>query len=230
GGELPTGGGASGTHYLGTAFGTARPSAGPRYGCAPDGVPFVAQVLSRMGSGSRTAIFAGVDWAVANNCRIILAPLGWGGPAPDNAFEILARRVSSRGGLLISGAGNNARRPADYGFVVNPAACPSVLGVGAVDARLDLPAWTPRSSAPSGGTIDLVAPGVNLRSSVPRPQLYASWGGSSTAAAYVAGVAALWAEALPNAKPHELWQTLVAHTRRLPLPSADVGAGLVQAP
>lgn len=230
-GELPADGGASGTHYLGTAFGAARPSTGPRYGCAPGAVLFVAKVLSRTGSGSRTAIFSALDWAVANNCRVILAPLGWGGPASDIFFESVASRVASRGGLLIAGAGNNARRnQGEYGFVNNPAACPSVIAVGSIDARLNLSAFTPRSSTIPGGAIDLVGPGVNLRSSVPRPQLYTVWSGSATAAAYAAGIAALWGEALPNATAHELWQALVSHARPLPLPASDAGAGLVQAP
>lgn len=228
-GELPSEGGASGTHYIGTAFGTAHPSTGPRYACAPDVELFVAKVLSRSGTGSRTAIFAAIDWAIANNCRVILAPLGWGGPGPDGTFEILARRVASRGGLLISGAGNNASRPTDFGFVVSPAVCQSVIGVGSIDSRLKLPPWTPRSSQPRNA-IDLVAPGVNLRSSVPRPQLYTAWSGSSTAAAYVAGIAALWSESQPNARVHELWNALVSHARPLAQPESDVGTGLVQAP
>ncbi len=228
-GELPSEGGASGTHYLGTAFGTAHPSIGPRFACAPQVELFVAKVLSRTGVGSRGAIFAALDWAIANNCRIILVPLGWGGPGFDGAFEMLARRVASRGGLLVSGAGNNAKRPIDFGFVTSPAACPSVVGVGSVDSQLKLPAWTPRGSQP-GYSIDLVAPGVNLRSSVSSPQFYNAWSGSSTAAAYVAGIAALWAESQPNAPVHELWKTIVSHARPLAQPESDIGAGLVQAP
>ena len=229
-GELVTDGGATGTHYLGTAVGISRPSEGPRYGCAPEAVPFVAKVLSKTGAGSRTSIFAALEWAVANQCSVILTPLGWSGAIPDNTFETLASRVLSRGALVVSGAGNSARRPNDLGFVSNPAACPSVVAVGSIDCRLELPLWTPRSLASSAGTIDLVGPGVNLISSVPRPRLYDAWSGSSTAAAFVAGIAALWAESLPSADPRAVRQALVSHARRLVQPISDVGAGLVHAP
>jgi subtilisin len=229
--EPPTAFGTSGTHYLGTAFGPLKPSAGPRYGCAPDAVPYVAKVLASTGGGSRAAILAGIEWAVTSQCRIILAPLGWGGPAHDAAFELFAARASARGALLVAGAGSNAERSqGNYGYVVNPAACPSVLGSGSINPRVQLPQFTPRSSIGPSGVVGLVAPGVDLRSSIPGPQLYTRWSGSATAAAYAAGIAALWAEAQPKASSRELWQALVSSARPLGLPAWDVGAGLVRAP
>jgi hypothetical protein len=224
--EPPAGGGDSGTHYLGTVLGTHGPSTGPRYGCAPDAVPYVAKVWSSRGAaGSLLSVYAALEWAVNQRCRIILVPLGWGGPGHDAPFEAVAQRVVARGSLLIAGVGHNARRgEGNYGYAVNPAACPSVMGIGSIDRRLRLPAWTPRSA------VILTAPGVELRSSVPHPSLYRTFSGSATAAAYTAGIATLWAEAQPEASPRELWQAVVAHARPLLLPSADVGAGLVQAP
>jgi subtilisin len=228
-GEPPTAAGSSGTHYLGTALGTAHPSVGPRYGCAPNALPYVAKVLHSNGGGSRTWLFAGLDWAIANHCRIILIPLGWSNPLDDPIMEKIASRIAALGGVLIAGAGNSAHRSqGNLGQVINPAACLSVMGVGSLDARLNLPDWTPRSS--EGRKIDLVAPGVKLRSSLPRPQLYGMFSGSATAAAYGAGIAALWAEALPDANSYHLWQALVANAQALPLSNQDVGSGFVQAP
>lgn len=231
GGDSPSDGGGSGTHYLGTAFGTAHPSIGPRYGCAPDAEVFMAKVLNRAGTGSRNAILAGLEWALSNDCRVILLPLGWNSPSPDLIFERVAARVAARGGLLVAGTGLNANRShGDHGLVIHPAACPSVMAAGSIDASLKLPNWTPRGSPLPGGNVDLVGPGVNLRSSAPRPQFYTTWSGSSTAAAFVAGIAALWAESLPNASASELWQEVVSHVRPLSFSASDVGAGLVQAP
>lgn len=228
-GAPPTVVGSSGTHYLGTAVGTAHPSVGPRYGCAPNALPYVAKVFNRTSSGSRTAIFAALDWAIANHYRIILIPLGWSNSLDDPMMEKLASRIAALGGLLIAGVGNNAHRSqGNFGQVINPAACLSVMGVGSLDARLKLPEWTPRSS--EGRKIDLVAPGVNLRSSLPRPELYWMFSGSATAAAYGAGIAALWAEALPDANSYQLWQTLVSNARALPLSNQDFGFGFVQVP
>jgi subtilisin len=46
---------------------------------------------------------------------------------------------------------------------------------------------------------------------------------------HVSGVAALINEAT-GATGHELWARLCRTARRLPLPSTDVGSGMVQAP
>lgn len=219
--------GQSGTHYLGTALGTAYPSTTPRYGCAPEAIPYVAKVLSASGTGSVDSVLAGINWAISNKCRIILAPVS--GQA-SIYYEALAKRAASHGCLLVAGAGNNAQRPNSFGTVLYPAACPSVMGVGSIDGQLSLTNWTPRSSNLAGGEVDIVAPGMALRSSAPRPQLYQTWSGSATAAAYVAGIGALWAEALPNSNAHELWCAIVTHARPLPHLSLDMGAGLVQAP
>ena len=87
-----------------------------------------------------------------------------------------------------------------------------------------------RGLNPKGGQVDLVAPGVDVLSSFPMPLRERRLSGTSMATPHVAGIAALWAEALPKATAAELWTLLTQHARRLSHFSTDVGAGLVQAP
>jgi hypothetical protein len=61
------------------------------------------------------------------------------------------------------------------------------------------------------------------------PRRYNTISGTSTATAHVAGIAALLVEAT-GATGTALWGQLVRTAQRLPIPSVDVGAGLVQAP
>jgi subtilisin family serine protease len=67
-------------------------------------------------------------------------------------------------------------------------------------------------------------------SSWPMPQRYHTISGTSMACPHAAGVAALISRRYPYADPWELWARLGVTARRMELPSADVGAGLVQAP
>jgi subtilisin len=62
------------------------------------------------------------------------------------------------------------------------------------------------------------------------PTVYRTISGTSMATPHVAGIAALYAEANPESRARDLWSLLVQRARRLPLPSRDVGIGLVQAP
>ena len=77
--------------------------------------------------------------------------------------------------------------------------------------------------------MDVAGPGVRVLSSVPMPGRTGFKSGTSMATPHAAGIAALWAEAR-GVSGGALASALTATARRLPLPSRDVGAGLIQAP
>lgn len=81
-----------------------------------------------------------------------------------------------------------------------------------------------------GGEIDLAAPGVDVLSSWPAPDLYRTLSGTSMATPFVTGVAALYAQSDPKVRGSQLWEQLLGHVRPLQEAQRDVGAGLVQAP
>jgi len=78
--------------------------------------------------------------------------------------------------------------------------------------------------------VDLVGPGIAVGSSVPRPTLYETQSGTSPAVPYVAGIAALLAEAHPEARGAALRDLLLERALALPNAERDAGAGLAQAP
>jgi len=81
-----------------------------------------------------------------------------------------------------------------------------------------------------GSDVDVAAPGASIRSAWTLPTQYAVGSGTSQAAAFVSGVAALALEKNPAMSAVELWQFLCQGAQKLPFASSDVGAGLVQAP
>jgi subtilisin len=62
------------------------------------------------------------------------------------------------------------------------------------------------------------------------PATHGRKSGTSMACPHVAGIAALYAEANPNATARDIWQQLMTNAKRLTHEPADMGAGLVQAP
>jgi subtilisin family serine protease len=148
----------------------------------------------------------------------------------STVYETVGRRALAAGTLVIAAAGNNADREAgDPGFVGIPANSPSIMAVGAVDQALDVAPFSARSSGRLGGQVDVAGPGVDVYSSWPMPERYNTISGTSMATPHVAGIAALWAQRT-GARGEALWGALVRGAARLPLPSDDAGAGLVQAP
>jgi len=222
-----------GTHCIGTAAGPRQPGQLPRYGVAYEAEIHAGKVLSNQGSGGDSGILAGISWAIRNGCPIISMSLGAPtvvGQSYSTVFETVARRALSRGTLIIAAAGNESSRPAHIAPVGHPANCPSIMAVGAIDQRLEVASFSSGGLNPNGGQVDIAGPGVMVRSSWPRPTLYRTISGTSMATPHVAGLAALLAEADPDARGRTLSCLLMQTARRLALSARDVGAGLVQAP
>lgn len=221
-----------GTHCAGIVAGSATPANGPRYGVAPQCDLVIGKVLGDDGRGWDDAIIDGMDWAVDQGARVISMSLG--APRAVNqpysaVYEDLARNFNETtpGVLIVAAAGNEAQRPQRLAPVGNPAACPSILAVAAVDAQKQV-AWFSCATMDQIGTVDLAAPGVDVVSAKPGGSTQ-SLSGTSMATPHVAGLAALYLQQNPRLTSEQLWAKLVE--RCVPAgASSDVGEGLVQAP
>lgn len=233
-----------GTHCVGVACGPRTPTRGPRYGIAYEAEIFVGKVLTNQGSALGRSTLAGIEWAVRNGCDIISMSLG-GQVLPGQrfsaAFEQIAHAAIQQGSLIIAAAGNDSRR--SQGVlkpVSNPANCPSIMSVAALDRGLRVADFSNAAINPDAA-VDIAAPGVEIYSSAPEPGAptqpphfrqwaaqYDTLSGTSMATPHVAGVAALMKQADPSLTAGALWRTLVSRASQLPNPASDVGAGVLQ--
>ena len=233
-GEAAQDGHGHGTHCIGTSMGLKKPSTGPRYGVAYGAEIYAGKVLSNAGSGSDSQILGGINWAIQNKCVVISMSLGSAtapGQSYSRVYEAVAARALRAGTLIVAAAGNESDRPGQINPVGHPANCPSIMAVAALDPALGVAPFSNRGIDPDGGQVDIAGPGVGVYSSFLMPTRYRRLSGTSMATPHVAGVVALLAEANPAARGAALAQLLTTRARRLArLSSADVGAGLVQAP
>jgi len=222
-----------GTFCAGVACGPQQPSQPPRYGIAFGADLYIAKVLDDDAGGTDGNILAGIDWAVRNNCAVISMSLGSPvavGDSYPHVYEQVAARALAAGSLLIAPAGNESQRPDTIAPVEHPANCPSILAIGALDPSFAVAPFSNGGLNPDGGEVNLAAPGIAIFSAAPRPTLYQTASGTSMAAPYAAGIAALLAEANPTARGAALQALLLRSFVALVAPARDVGAGLVQAP
>lgn len=228
-GETVQDGHGHGTHCAGVIAGAAKSSGPRRYSVAPDAELIIGKVLNDDGEGFDDQIIDGIDWAADAGAQIISMSLGSprkvGGPFRDEYEVIAATRLAESPGILIVAASGNERLA---GLPVgNPAACPSIVAVGALDRHQRVAPFS-CGQMDEIGKVDFAAPGVGIHSAWSGGG-FKTISGTSMATPHVAGVCALLLELEPTLSPRQLWKKLETGCRNLGIPS-DFGAGLVQVP
>jgi subtilisin family serine protease len=220
-----------GTHCAGVVGGPRHSSSGTRYAVATDVRLLAGKVLSDTGSGFTDWILDGIDWAVENRARVIaLSCISRRGPGQPYAiaYERVAENLlqGNPGTLLLAAAGNASERPWYTRPVDNPAACPSLMAIGAVHRARRIACFSGRQMDEIG-RVNLSAPGVGVHSAWTGGR-FRTISGTSMAVPHVAGVAALYLERQPALSARGLWSAL--QSRAQPMGDVrDFGSGLVQA-
>ncbi len=142
-----------GTHVAGTIAAVEDVASGFT-GVAPSAKILAGRVCNADGC-SNISIAEGINWGIEKKVQVISMSLGglWSTPAERNAITL----AEESGVSVVAASGNSG-----IGRVGYPAALPTVIAVGAVDSTLkkaDFSQWGPE--------LDIVAPGVDVISSVP---------------------------------------------------------------
>jgi uncharacterized delta-60 repeat protein len=177
-----------GTHVAGIVGGAT-------FGVAKN-VSLVSVRVFDCGNGSTTStIIAGVDWVTANAAKPAVANMSLG-DLPSMALDLAVNNSIDSGITYVAAAGNNSQDACN----VSPARLGPAITVGAsniADQR-----WF---SSNFGICVDFFAPGVDVPSAWigsdtdSRPNT-----GTSMAAPHVAGAAAMYLQANPNATPAQV--------------------------
>jgi subtilisin family serine protease len=208
-----------GSHVAGTLAGNANNSVGVA-GVAFNSPLVICRALGGpLGSGSTSDVANCITWTSQQGAKVISMSLG-GGDSTTLHTAVTNAYANGNGALIVAAAGNDG---ADGKFAdTYPAAYDGVLAVGASD-RNDERAFFSQS----GDFVDVAAPGVGMVSTVPGGgQCTAD--GTSFAAPYVAGVAALLKEKHPEWKASQI-ATRIEETAQRPGrgPNGFIGWGVV---
>jgi subtilisin family serine protease len=179
-----------GTHTAGTMVG--RTFRGVNIGVAPEARLASALVLSG-GTGTFAQIIAGMQWAIGQGVHVVNMSLG--GLGYSTIWNLPVLNATLAGVLVVASIGNSGQ-----GTSGGPGNDPLSVGVGATNHLEQVAGFS------SGQTLvsvpwffltlrpyikpDISAPGVQVESSIPGPDV-AAFNGTSMAAPHVAGATAL---------------------------------------
>jgi subtilisin family serine protease len=168
--------------------------------------------LDANGEGDTAGAAKAIDYAVANGARVINA--SWSVPVQSEALAFAIQNAARRGVLIVAAAGNQGKPssaspefPASYDL-------PNVISVAATDQRGRLAGFSNY-----GHRIDLAAPGDSIYSTVPagiNPRGYDYYSGTSMAAPFVTGAAALYLARYPQSSVARMRGALLRTVDRLP--------------
>lgn len=173
------------------------------------------QISDSDGYSTDETMIKGIRWSVQNGAKVINISAGGVGDSP--AFQRVIDWAFARGALVVASVGNDGQ---DYGALNYPAGYWNVLGVAAqCSAEVNADCPTPYGLATfstRNRSVDLVAPGVDIISSVP-PRVkqgevspgYAIKEGTSMATPFVVGVAAEVFAANPGATAYQVLMQLL---------------------
>ena len=165
-----------GTHVAGIAAGT-------RWGVAKLAKLVGVKVLSNAGSGSTAGVIAGTDWVTAHHVAdksVANMSIGGGASAAMNAA--VTRMVES--GVFVSAAAGNENNDACNR---SPASAPAAFTVAASQSTDTRATWSN-----FGSCVDAYAPGRDITSDWINGVTEHTISGTSMAAPFVAGIAALY--------------------------------------
>lgn len=215
-----------------TSHGTAVASvaAGLTDGVAKNATIIPVRAINCFGSGTTTQILSGINWVRSHHVAGAPAVMNCSfrkivsnDPDAADAIDLAVERTMDDGVVVVAGAGNENKSASS----ASPARVVRIMTVGG-STRLDQ-RWVDNSTVGSnyGSKVDLFAPASGIQSAdLESADRQVRNKGTSMAAPFVSGVAALYLQNHPAATPEEViaWIKSVATTGVLDATTLGVGS------
>lgn len=186
------------------------------------GIKILPVKIGRDSDAALTGGLDGVFYAMRSGADVI--NMSWGLASDAATFRTIIQQAAAADIVLVAAAGNNGDQTMHY-----PAVYPEVISVGATDQN-DAKA----SFSNYGSTVDLMAPGVGVYSTLPENNnTYGNYSGTSMASPMVAGLAGLVKSHFPSMSAAQIRQRLIQGCEDIstqnPGLNGQIGAGRINA-
>jgi len=153
---------------------------------APECDIYIGKVLNDKGEGTEGELIRGLEWAIASKVDVINMSLGFEGTVTPALREVIQRAIDNNI-IVVCSAGNEGPKS---NSLTAPAKITDLIAVGATDYTNSIADFSSK-----GSQLDIVAPGVNILGCYNTSEnSLAYMSGTSMAAPFISGVAALFLE------------------------------------
>lgn len=201
-----------GSHVAGIIAAVANNGIGGS-GVAPNAKILPIKVLDQAGQGDARDVAAGVRFAADNGAKVINLSLGGATESPSLSQAI--QYANDKGALVVAAAGNGGASDKPKW----PASLDLTIAVTAVDSSKNATSFDQR-----GDYIDIAAPGASIVSTAKGD--YVALSGTSMAAGFVAGAAALLFAAEPRITNSQVRDILLRTATDIGEPGRDQTFGV----
>jgi thermitase len=179
--------------------------------------------MGALGDGSIDDAVRAIYYAVNEGARVINA--SWGSSTYSQSLVDAISFAGAHNVVFVTAAGNeDANNDVTPSYPAN-IRLPNVISVAAVDASGNLGQFSNYGAT----TVDIAAPGIAIRSTIPGGG-YANYSGTSMASPFVAGVASLLVGLHPDWTAKQVVQQVLATAKPLPmLAGKAITGGIVSA-
>lgn len=200
-------------------------------GVAPKSKLLILKVINHKGRGSFgnliKAIMYAVAWTGPNGEKVNILNMSLGSPEPNEELYKAIKYARSKGIVLVASAGNEGDGESDTIEISYPGFYKEVVQVGSISETA-----TPSKFSNTNVNLDFVGPGENILSTHLNSD-YVELTGTSMAAPFVAGAAALIIKIIKHCEPHLIpmyvYDYLLTHALSLDHFSINqVGNGFIQ--
>ena len=180
------------------------------------------KIGSRNGSILLSAGISAVDYCIAKGIKV--SNHSWGGGSFSSSFDAVVTRARTAGHMLVCSAGNNGANSETAPLYPASYAQNNIIAVAATDNNDALASFSNYGST----RVDIAAPGVTILSTYIKTnsnKAYAYLSGTSMAAPYVTGAAALVWSQNPSWTYAEVRNKLLSTVRPIPALSGKCVTG-----
>lgn len=166
------------------------------------------KVLDNEGNGTWSTAAQGITFAADNGARVL--NMSFSGTSDSETLHSAVQYAFAKGCVIVATSGNDGIELTKY-----PCSYPEVLAVGSANASEGV-----SSFSTYGSHLDVVAPGEGIDTTAINGR-YGLFTGTSAAAPFVSGVAALMLAVRPDAAPADVMAAIRASARDLGEPGWD---------